>query len=342
MIFSLFSKKGDQTYPLSWITPQLAAGHAPMSEEELESIKKQGIKAILNLCAEMEDLAEFERKHGFEVYSLPIRNEGFPEIEELEKALDWLDESIYLGKKVLVHCRHGIGRTGTVVFSYLLRRGFDTKTAGKKMRNLRARPTEHPQKRFLYLFGKKEKPLKISEPSLGPEFKIELTPYFDKTKTLLENIDRDIPAKTPRCGKHHAECCHAPVLMSLAEAVYMQYALNTELRHELRNRVISRSLQPQPESRALPGSRKETDCPLLKDSRCLLYDFRPARCRASDRSDRQIPEDQARELSVLSGEILDIFLDNNKEFRAPVFYLPDVVSGKFVQKLFHLMSGGSG
>ena len=45
--------------------PGLAIGHAPMSYEDLESIKKQGINAIVNLCGEFCDLHEIEEKFGF-------------------------------------------------------------------------------------------------------------------------------------------------------------------------------------------------------------------------------------------------------------------------------------
>ncbi|MGQ9811919.1 MAG: protein-tyrosine phosphatase family protein [Dissulfurimicrobium sp.] len=51
----------------------------------------------------------------------------------MERALAWLDEAIYLGKKVLVHCRHGIGRTGIFVTAYLIWRGLGLKLAAKKM-----------------------------------------------------------------------------------------------------------------------------------------------------------------------------------------------------------------
>ncbi|MGQ9500375.1 MAG: protein-tyrosine phosphatase family protein [Dissulfurimicrobium sp.] len=54
----------------------------------------------------------------------------------MERALAWLDEAIYLGKKVLVHCRHGIGRTGTFVTAYLIRRGLGLKLAAKKWNSL--------------------------------------------------------------------------------------------------------------------------------------------------------------------------------------------------------------
>ena len=97
-------------YRLAWITDNLAVGHAPMSYDELESIRSQGIDAIVNLCAEFCDLHEIESVQGFEVYYLPTCDDEAPTVADLEAGLDWLDEAIYLGKKVLVHCRQGIGR----------------------------------------------------------------------------------------------------------------------------------------------------------------------------------------------------------------------------------------
>lgn len=55
-------------YPLTWITNHLAVGHAPMSYDELDSIKSQGIDAIVNLCGEYSDLHEIEEASGFEVF----------------------------------------------------------------------------------------------------------------------------------------------------------------------------------------------------------------------------------------------------------------------------------
>ncbi len=121
-------------YTPTWITKNLAVGHAPMSYEELDSLRDQGINAIVNLCAEFTDLHEIEAKAGFEVFYLPIDDNTAPGMEEMEKGLAWLDEAMYLGKKVLVHCHHGIGRTGTFVTAYLLRRGLGLKKAGKKMK----------------------------------------------------------------------------------------------------------------------------------------------------------------------------------------------------------------
>ena len=343
MIFSLFRKTNDPVYPLTWITPQLAVGHAPMCYAELDSIKNQGIKAIMNLCLEIEALVKFEKEQGFEVYYLPIMDAGLPELTELEKALDWLDECIYLGKKVLIHCRHGIGRTGTVVYSYLLRKGLDSKSARKKMRGIRSQPTEHPQKRFLYKYGKKEAPLNIAEPSLIPQFRIELKPYFDEVKPLLETIEAGVAETTPRCGKDHSQCCYDKVRMALAEAVYLQFALNTELSRELRQECINKAIHVEsPNSEAVikdSPSSEQMPCPLLKNDRCLLYAFRPIQCRLHDHPNPQIPNNLAEKRRSISRAILEIFLGRNAPLdEMPDFSLTDVVSGRFVQKIFYLMA----
>ena len=81
-------------YKLTWITENLAIGYAPMSYADLDSIKAEGINGIVNLCAEFCDLHEIQEESGFEVYYLPIQDESAPDMEDMEKALAWLDEAV--------------------------------------------------------------------------------------------------------------------------------------------------------------------------------------------------------------------------------------------------------
>ena len=144
-------------YELTWITDQLAAGHAPLSYEDLDALKKSGIEAIVNLCGEYCDLHEIQQDSGFDVYFLPIPDECAPDMAEMEKALAWLEEKIHGGHKALVHCRFGVGRTGTFVSAYLMRSGMDLKAAEKTLKGTRANPSNYCQWKLLRRYNKKLK-----------------------------------------------------------------------------------------------------------------------------------------------------------------------------------------
>jgi len=144
-------------YELTWITEQLAAGHAPMSYEDLDAIKTQGIDAIVNLCGEYCDLHEIQQDTGFDVFYLPIPDECAPDMEAMEKALAWLEDKISRGHKALVHCRFGVGRTGTFVSAFLMRTGMDLKAAEKVLKSTRAKPSNYCQWKLLRQYNKKLK-----------------------------------------------------------------------------------------------------------------------------------------------------------------------------------------
>ena len=61
----------ENTYPIRWITQQIAIGYAPHSQADMDSAKAQGIAAVLNLCAECYGLHEIEAAAGFELHWLP-------------------------------------------------------------------------------------------------------------------------------------------------------------------------------------------------------------------------------------------------------------------------------
>ncbi len=304
----------DKEYPLTWITDHLAAGHAPMSYAELDSIRGQGIDAIVNLCAEYCDLHEIEKDSGFEVYYLPVRDDHAPDPAEVEKALEWLDEAIYLGKKVFVHCRLGIGRTGTFITSYLLRRGFGLKLAEKHLQKARFTPTSFSQWRFLRKYDKKSGRLTVREPSLETAGRrLDLSHYFDEYESVAGEIqdqlglavaeDLERVSRTPCEGG----ACGKVLMLQLIEAAYLLHHLNRKLSHEERQRIIGNALaahcailgtspprapsghaavlsiplDDEHEESCLLGVEPpgEYVCPLHHDGACLAGVHRPLGCR---------------------------------------------------------------
>jgi protein-tyrosine phosphatase len=352
--------KPRKPYKLDWVTDRLAVGQAPMSHEDLESIRQQGINAVLNLCAEFCDLHWIESDAGFEVYFYPIQDEEAPDLPGLEKALDWLDECLYLGKKVLVHCRFGIGRTGTVVNAYLLRKGLGHKLAGRKLKGLKSRPANFDQWWFLRRYGKREKSLTIREPSLENRNLVDLFPFFTDYEAWVRLVDQQLAKDgvTYLCGQEHDRCCRELVVMSLMEAVYLRHHLNLRLGRRERQEVVQRAveagrhlkeLRPPEPSAALKEEftrlYRQADilCPLNELGQCLLFAQRPLACRLFDvplKERRPSGAELQQGLARLSGEVWFAYTSNFPGELPLSFFLSDVVSGKFVQSFFHLLIQG--
>ncbi|BCS88025.1 dual specificity protein phosphatase family protein [Pseudodesulfovibrio sediminis] len=346
-------------YTVTWVTDQLGVGHAPMSHPQLKAIHEQGVDAILNLCGEFCDLHDIEKDAGFEVHYLPLEDEEAPGLIELEKTLEWLDEAIYLGKKVLIHCRHGIGRTGTVLNAYLLRRGLGHKLAGKALKKLKSKPANFVQWRTIRKYGKQSGQLTVREPSLEFKRLVDLSPFFNDYQELVLRVEENVHAADGlACGQDHDQCCHTPVSLTLAEAVHISHRINLELTGEERLVVIERAVETAQAERkaakAVDGEVTDTDesgeyclseagavCPLLKDGRCLLFEHRPLQCRAFG-LDQSADGDLWGEmltpaLNKISSEMWLAYTGSMASVGMPTFALPDVVSGKFMETVFKYM-----
>ena len=59
----------------------------------------------------------------------PITDFGVPSTSQMQIILHSIDEALVQGGKVYLHCRAGIGRTGTVAATWLVNRGMNGQAA---------------------------------------------------------------------------------------------------------------------------------------------------------------------------------------------------------------------
>jgi pyruvate, water dikinase len=374
-------------YRPNWLTDHLAIGHAPMSYEELASLKKQGIGAIVNLCAEYPDLARIEKDFGFEVLYLPVPDDHAPEMEEMDKVLGWMDEAIYLGKKVLIHCRLGVGRTGTFLRSYLIRRGFGSELTEEKLKRVHSHPTSNSQWKLLRRYGRQAGRLTIREPSLEAERAVDLCLYFEEYEALCRAADEALESPTSDgsdqvqcCGRDTDACCKTFFHLQFMEAVYLWHHLVKELSREDRTAVTRRAVEmdkalttrrmSNASELILLGAQRnfgrevmnlrngpEYVCPLSVGGRCLLFSWRPIRCRllgpaleaghglvsakesVNEESEKVIKMEGAAEaLYELSRGLFFALNGGFLEGRSLIFPITRVVSGKYVEHYFSVLS----
>ncbi len=123
-----------------WVIPgQFMAGEYPRdhenktSREKLAGYLERGVSFFLDLTEPGEYglrpyramLNELAAERGKEVayHRLPIVDSNVPEPAFMRRILATIDDALLDGHTVYVHCWGGIGRTGTVVATYLTHHG---------------------------------------------------------------------------------------------------------------------------------------------------------------------------------------------------------------------------
>ena len=134
----------------SWVIPgKLAGSMGPVLDEELAYLKEQGIGAIVRMEQRtisgerigLVDMAEFVP--DFQATSL----------DQAERILDFIDEQIKKDIPVVVSCKAGVGRTGTMLACHLVRTGYGAEDALRYVRRLRPGSVESPhQQEFVYAY----------------------------------------------------------------------------------------------------------------------------------------------------------------------------------------------
>ena len=146
----------DRPTGFTWVEEgKVAASGYPASINQLKWISKQGINSVLTLT-EYPIPVEWVTGLPLTTFHVPMKDHEPPSPENLEEAVAIVRDGVLSGKRVLVHCLAGQGRTMCVLAGYLIvERGIGPDEAIGQLREKRPGAVETGQENSVREFARK-------------------------------------------------------------------------------------------------------------------------------------------------------------------------------------------
>ena len=142
----LRARIADEPTGFVWVERNKIAGSGyPASKSQVDWLVRAGINCILTLTVDPLP-PEFAKGLDIVMEHVPMEDHKPPSMQAMARAADFVEEQTRAGRKVLVHCLAGEGRTGCVLAAYLIRtKGLDADGAMAEIRKAKQQFVERRQ-----------------------------------------------------------------------------------------------------------------------------------------------------------------------------------------------------
>jgi protein-tyrosine phosphatase len=121
-----------------WLTDHLAVGGCFPGERAADLATQHAIRAVVDLRQEDRDDERLLRKHGIDFLHLPTPDLHPASAEMLESGVRFVGDHVGRGRRVLIHCQHGIGRSALLALCVLVDQGWEPLDALRHAKDRRA------------------------------------------------------------------------------------------------------------------------------------------------------------------------------------------------------------
>lgn len=128
---------GGWTPDFDWLMPSIAVGGCFPIERALDLVASHGIGAVIDLRQEDCDDVERLRAAGIDFLHLPTPDLEPANVAMLDEGVRFARDRTDRGRKILIHCQHGIGRSALLALCVLVDQGWEPLDALMHAKNCR-------------------------------------------------------------------------------------------------------------------------------------------------------------------------------------------------------------
>lgn len=120
------------------IDPHVIVGAYPFARD-VPAMHAEGVRAVVNTCEEYAGPQSQYAKYGIEQLHIPTTDFTHPKLDDVSRAVEFVQRHVEVGDTVYIHCKAGRARSATIALCWLMKyRGMTMQQGQAKL--LESRP----------------------------------------------------------------------------------------------------------------------------------------------------------------------------------------------------------